>query len=102
MATLFFWAVLGALAGAFAKLVLWDDRPESLVTTLLLGIAGGSAGGFARLKLAGPDYPGAVPHGVDGFSMLLVLLGAAVLLIAYHLLVERRSSVQVRTRRMAA
>jgi uncharacterized membrane protein YeaQ/YmgE (transglycosylase-associated protein family) len=93
MGSLFFWAVLGALAGAFAKTVLWDDRPEKLITTLLAGIAGAAAGGFMRVTLAGPDSAGAIPHGFDGFGMLFALLGAAALLAAYHLLVERRSAV---------
>lgn len=102
MATLFFWAVLGALAGAFAKLVLWDDRRESAVVTMLLGIGGALAGGFVRVWMAGADSAGTIPHGFDGVSMLLALVGAAVLLIGYYALVERRSDVQVRTRRMAA
>lgn len=102
MATLFFWAVFGALAGAFAKLVLWDDRRESLVATMLLGIAGGLAGGFIRVKLGGADIAGIIPLGFDGFSMLLSLVGASVLLIAYYLLVERRPAVRSSARRVAA
>jgi uncharacterized membrane protein YeaQ/YmgE (transglycosylase-associated protein family) len=93
MATLFFWAVFGALAGAFAKFVLWDDRRESLAATTVLGIIGGLAGGFLRVRLAGPDQAGAIPYGFDGFGMLAALLGAALLVAGYHLLVERRPAV---------
>lgn len=102
MASLLFWAVLGALAGAFAKLVLWDDRSETWLAMMLLSIGGALGGGFLRVGLGSADVPGAVPHGFDGFSMLLALLGAAVLLKAYHFVVERRSAVQVQKRHMAA
>lgn len=101
MATLFFWAVFGALAGAFAKLVLWDDRRESLPVAVVLGIAGALAGGFVRIKLGGADSPGVVPLGFDGFSMLLALVGAMALLLGYYALVERRTATRPAIRRAA-
>jgi uncharacterized membrane protein YeaQ/YmgE (transglycosylase-associated protein family) len=94
MATLFFWAVFGALAGAFAKLVLWDDRRESLIAAMLLGIGGGLAGGFIRVKLGGADVAGTIPLGFDGFSMLLSLIVPGLLLGAYYVLVERRPAAR--------
>jgi len=83
-------AVLGASAGAFVKTVLWENHPETWFWALLLGAGGGLAGGFLRTRLAGA----AVAAGFDGFSMLLALLGAALLLTAYGLWIERRPAVR--------
>ncbi len=104
MATVLFWAVLGALAGACAKSVAWYERRESLVMALVLGTGGGIAGGYLRVLVGSAEASGAVPHGFDGWGMFFAFVGAAVLLAGYHLLVERRSGVQVQSprRRMAA
>ncbi len=92
MASVIFWAVLGGLAGAFGKLVLWDDKAETWAGSMLLSLAGGLAGGYAGTILGGNDNSG-VPAGFGLGSMVLAVAGAAVALTAYHGWMEHRRAV---------
>ncbi len=92
MAGVIFWAVLGGLTGAFAKLVLWDNSAESWTASMVLSITGGLAGGYAGTILGGNDNSG-VPAGFGLGSMVLAVAGAAVALTAYHGWMEHRRAV---------
>lgn len=94
-----FWITLGLLVGAIAKLTVWDEAPASWSTALLLSSAGAAGGGFLGLMLTrGADIPGFEPA-----SMLLAIVGAAVLLLPYNALVKRRAvAEQFRIDRRAA
>jgi len=85
MAALFFWGVLGALIGAFAKSVAWYESDRGWLPCLLVGIAGGVAGGFlSRMGGAGTGF--------ELGAMGLVVVGAAALLGVYQLSTRRSST----------
>ena len=69
-----FWITLGILAGAIAKLLVWENASWSAV--LPLGSLGAIAGGV----VAGLLSPNSDVPGFDTASIVLALLGAAVLL----------------------
>jgi uncharacterized membrane protein YeaQ/YmgE (transglycosylase-associated protein family) len=79
MAGLFFWAVLGGLAGGFAKSVFWFEGPQGWLPCVLFGVAGGIAGGLVR----------GLASAFDLSSIGLALAGAAVLLYVYGLFAQR-------------
>jgi uncharacterized membrane protein YeaQ/YmgE (transglycosylase-associated protein family) len=76
------WIVLGLLAGMIAKMLVPGRDGHGLVITTLIGIAGALLGGF----LAGRVFHVA---GVQGFfnlsTWVCAIAGAAVLLVAFHL-----------------
>ena len=81
-----FWVTLGALAGAIAKLVVWDTARASWSPIMLFSIVGGVLGG----RIAGWLSPISDSPGFDTTSILLALIGAAALLCPYGLVVARR------------
>ena len=81
-----FWVTLGALAGAIAKLVVWDTDRANWSTVMLLSIVGGVLGGRIAVWLS----PISDSPGFDSISILLALIGAAALLCPYGLVIARR------------
>jgi uncharacterized membrane protein YeaQ/YmgE (transglycosylase-associated protein family) len=80
------WICLGLVAGYLASKVV-NRQGEGLLLDIALGIAGAIVGGFLF------TWMGAA--GVTGFnlySLFVALVGAVVLLIAYHALFRRRVS----------
>jgi uncharacterized membrane protein YeaQ/YmgE (transglycosylase-associated protein family) len=81
-----FWVTLGLLMGAIAKLVVWDnDRAHWTVVMLLSGVGAILGGRIAGLLSPDSDVPG-----FDPGSILLALIGAAVLLAPYAMVIARR------------
>jgi len=81
-----FWVTLGLLAGAIAKLVVWDNARASWAAVMSLSVVGAIAGGrIAGLLLPNSDVPG-----FDPGDILFVLLGAAALLAPYGIVIARR------------
>ena len=84
---IFAWVFLGIVAGAVAKLLFpGRGRVGGWIASLLLGIAGAIAGGLLGERLWGTD-------GVTGFSLEsfgLALVGAAVVLVVYRLVLGAR------------
>jgi uncharacterized membrane protein YeaQ/YmgE (transglycosylase-associated protein family) len=78
------WVVLGLVAGALAKLILPGDDPGGIVVTGLIGAAGGVVGGFIGNALGWGSV-----DGLDLGSIVLAVIGAIVLLIAYRVLRRR-------------
>jgi uncharacterized membrane protein YeaQ/YmgE (transglycosylase-associated protein family) len=76
------WIILGLLAGVVAKRLVPGMDREGLLVTTLLGVAGALLGGFLATN---------VFHvaGIQGFfnlsTWITAIAGAAVLLLAYHL-----------------
>jgi uncharacterized membrane protein YeaQ/YmgE (transglycosylase-associated protein family) len=95
MAALFFWAVLGGLVGGFAKSVVWYERSQGWLASVLFGVIGGIAGGYLRGFAGSSD-------GFDLSSMGLVILGAAAALSIYKLFAERVREPEVASTRKAA
>jgi uncharacterized membrane protein YeaQ/YmgE (transglycosylase-associated protein family) len=78
------WIVLGLGAGLIANMLIPGKRPQGLILTCLIGVAGALVGGWAAGHLFHLSY-----HALQGFfnasTWLTAIAGAAVLLVAYHL-----------------
>ena len=78
------WIVLGLVAGLLANMLIPGRRSQGLILTCAIGIAGALLGGWAATKLFH------LHHALHGFfnlsTWLTAIAGAAVLLLAYHLL----------------
>jgi uncharacterized membrane protein YeaQ/YmgE (transglycosylase-associated protein family) len=77
------WIVLGLGAGLLANMLIPGKRQQGLIITCLIGIAGALGGGWAATKIFHL-------HTLHGFfnadTWLTAIAGAAVLLLAYHLI----------------
>jgi uncharacterized membrane protein YeaQ/YmgE (transglycosylase-associated protein family) len=93
------WIVLGLGAGLLANMLIPGRRSQGLLITCLIGIAGALLGGWLATRL----FHIVTLHGFFNLSTwLTAIAGAAVLLLAYHLVVNgssSRSSVRGRSRR---
>jgi uncharacterized membrane protein YeaQ/YmgE (transglycosylase-associated protein family) len=77
------WIVLGLAAGLVANMLIPGRRSQGLILTCLIGVAGALLGGWVATKLFHI-------HSLQGFfnlsTWVTAIVGAAVLLLAYHLL----------------
>jgi uncharacterized membrane protein YeaQ/YmgE (transglycosylase-associated protein family) len=90
------WIVLGLGAGLLANMVIPGKRSQGLILTCVIGIAGALGGGWAATKL----FHVHTLHGFFNLSTwLTAIAGAAVLLLAYHLLNSRGNTGRSRQRR---
>ena len=91
------WIVLGLGAGLLANMLIPGGRSQGLILTCVIGIIGALFGGWAATKLFHI-------HSLQGFfnlsTWIPAIVGAAVLLLAYHL-VTSRSGRSGRSRRFA-
>jgi len=79
------WIVLGLIAGFIASKIV-NRSGQGVVLDIALGIVGAIVGGFLFTRLGAA--------GVTGFnlySMFVAIVGAAVVLVVYHLLTSRRA-----------
>jgi uncharacterized membrane protein YeaQ/YmgE (transglycosylase-associated protein family) len=83
------WIVLGLVAGLIANMLIPGRRQQGLILTCIIGIVGALLGGWVATKLFHI-------HTIHGFfnlsTWLTAIAGAAVLLLAYHLISGRSSS----------
>ena len=83
------WIVLGLIAGLIANMLIPGKRQQGLILTCLIGIAGALIGGWIATKVFHI-------HSVQGFfnlsTWLTAIVGAAVLLLAYHVVSGQSSS----------
>jgi uncharacterized membrane protein YeaQ/YmgE (transglycosylase-associated protein family) len=72
------WVILGIVAGFIASKIV-NKTGEGLVLDLVLGIIGAIAGGWimSLVGKAGVD-------GLDLYSLLVAVVGAVVVLVAFH------------------
>ena len=86
------WIVLGLAAGLIANMLIPGRRSQGLVITCLIGIVGALLGGWVATKVFHV-------HSLQGFfnvsTWITAIIGAAVLLLVYHLATSRSG----RTRR---
>jgi uncharacterized membrane protein YeaQ/YmgE (transglycosylase-associated protein family) len=82
------WIVLGLAAGLLANMLIPGRRQQGLILTCVIGVVGALLGGWAATKIFHI-------HSLQGFfnlsTWLTAIVGAAVLLLLYHL-VSRQSS----------
>ena len=77
------WIVLGLIAGFIASKIV-NKSGEGLILDIVLGIVGAIVGGFLF------SLVGAAPvTGVNIYSMFVAVVGAVVVLVAYHAVAGR-------------
>lgn len=81
----FGWIVVGALAGAVAKLLMPGKDGGNIVVTILLGIAGAAIAGFIGNAIGWYD-PG------EGPGFIAAVVGALILLVIYRQVKKRQSA----------
>jgi uncharacterized membrane protein YeaQ/YmgE (transglycosylase-associated protein family) len=90
------WIVLGLGAGLLANMLIPGRRQQGLVLTCVIGVVGALLGGWLATKLFHI-------HTLHGFfnldTWLTAIVGAAILLLAYHLITSSRSTGSSRRRR---
>ena len=96
------WIVLGLAAGLLASLLAPARRSQDLIITCVMGIAGALLGGWLATRL----FHVHTLHGFFNLSTwLTAIAGAAILLLAYHLVTSRSAgrsrSGRSRSRRWA-
>ena len=83
------WIILGLGAGLLANMLIPGRRQQGLILTCVIGIVGALLGGWLATKLFHI-------HTLHGFfnldTWLTAIVGAAILLLAYHLFTSRGSS----------
>jgi uncharacterized membrane protein YeaQ/YmgE (transglycosylase-associated protein family) len=89
------WIVLGLGSGLLANMLIPGRRSQGLIITCVIGIAGALLGGWLATKL----FHVVTLHGFFNLSTwLTAIAGAAVLLLAYHLLTSGSSGRSGRNR----
>ena len=78
------WIVLGLIAGFIASKLV-NKTGEGLVMDIILGVVGAVLGGwlFSTFGMAGVT-------GLNIYSIVVAVIGAAVFLIVYHALTGRK------------
>ena len=90
------WIVLGLGAGLLANMLIPGRRSQGLVITCLIGIGGALLGGWLATKL----FHVVTLHGFFNISTwLTAIAGAAILLLAYHLVTSRSAASRSRSGR---
>ena len=80
------WIVLGLGAGLLANMLVAGRRSQGLIVTCLIGVAGALGGGWAATEL----FHVHTLHGFFNLSTwLTAIVGAAVLLLIFHLFSTR-------------
>jgi uncharacterized membrane protein YeaQ/YmgE (transglycosylase-associated protein family) len=89
------WIVLGLGSGLLANMLIPGRRSQGLIITCVIGIAGALLGGWLATKL----FHVVTLHGFFNLSTwLTAIAGAAVLLLAYHLVTSNSSGRSGRSR----
>ena len=93
------WIVLGLVAGLIANALIPGRRQQGLILTCVIGIVGALLGGWLATKIFHI-------HTLHGFfnldTWITAIVGAAILLLIYHLFTSRgRRTSRSRGRRYA-
>jgi uncharacterized membrane protein YeaQ/YmgE (transglycosylase-associated protein family) len=83
------WIVLGLGAGLLANLLIPGRRSQDLIVTCVIGILGALGGGWLATQL----FHVHTLHGFFNLSTwLTAIVGAAILLLIFHLFTMRQST----------
>jgi uncharacterized membrane protein YeaQ/YmgE (transglycosylase-associated protein family) len=77
------WLILGLIAGFIASKII-NKTGEGIILDIVLGIVGAVVGGFLF------SLVGAPVTGLNVYSMIVAVIGAIVVLVAYHAVMGRR------------
>lgn len=80
--------VLGLIAGVIAKAIMPGDDPGGFIVTAIIGIVGALLGGFIAGAIFDADP---LDEFFDISTWLTAIVGAALLLIIYRMVVDRGS-----------
>lgn len=72
------WIVLGLIAGFVGSKIV-NKTGEGLILDIILGIIGAIVGGWVFTK-----FGAAGVTGLDLYSILVAIVGAVIVLVAYH------------------
>ncbi len=78
------WLVVGLVAGFIASKII-NKRGEGVVMDIVLGVVGAIVGGFIF-----NFFGHSAPNGINIYSIFVAVIGAIVVLLAYHAVVGRR------------
>jgi uncharacterized membrane protein YeaQ/YmgE (transglycosylase-associated protein family) len=82
------WIVLGLVAGLIANMLIPGRRQQGLIITCVIGVAGALLGGWLATRIFHI-------HSLQGFfnlsTWITAVVGAAILLLAYHLITSQTS-----------
>lgn len=78
------WIVLGLLAGFIASKLV-NRTGEGMLLDIILGIVGAVVGGWLFRQFGMPGV-----SGLNVYSLVVAVIGAAVFLFVYHVLINRR------------
>ncbi len=78
------WLVVGLVAGFIASKII-NKRGEGVVMDIVLGVVGAIVGGFIF-----NFFGHSAPNGINIYSVFVAVIGAIVVLLAYHAVVGRR------------
>ena len=78
------WLILGLVAGFIASKIV-NKKGQGLFPNLIIGVVGAEIGGwlFRMFGMSGVT-------GLNIYSLVVAVLGAVILLFAYHALIRRR------------
>lgn len=85
MADVFWWIVIGFVAGALGKLIMPGKDPGGCVVTILIGIAGALLVGYVG-QIIGFYEPG------EEANWIGATLGAVALLVLYRIILKIRGN----------
>jgi uncharacterized membrane protein YeaQ/YmgE (transglycosylase-associated protein family) len=92
------WIILGLGAGLIANMFVAGRRSQGLILTCIIGIIGALGGGWAAIHLFHV-------HTLNGFfnlsTWITAIVGAAILLLIFHLFSRQSSGSGSRRRRYA-
>lgn len=81
------WLILGLIAGFIGSKIV-NNSGQGLLIDIVLGIVGAIVGGYLF------TFFGAAPvTGLNLYSMLVAIVGAVVVLVIYHAVAGRRSTL---------
>ncbi|HWJ36596.1 MAG TPA: GlsB/YeaQ/YmgE family stress response membrane protein [Steroidobacteraceae bacterium] len=81
------WVVLGLIAGFIASKLV-NKTGEGMLMDIVLGIVGAVIGGWLFHTFGMPGVTG-----LNVYSLLVAVIGAAVFLIVYHALTRRSTRI---------
>jgi len=80
------WLILGLISGFIASKLV-NGSGEGLIMDIVLGIVGAAVGGFIFTRF----FASAGVTGLNIPSLFVAVVGAVVVLLAYHLIVRARA-----------
>jgi uncharacterized membrane protein YeaQ/YmgE (transglycosylase-associated protein family) len=81
------WLIVGAIAGYVAGMFVKGDERLGVLGHIFLGIVGALVGGFIAGQLFGGDYI----NGINITTIVVAVIGAIIVVVAYKALLGRGS-----------